>query len=337
MRFGDLHMLLLAGWLIPAIIIFYFFAEGKRRNAMRAFAGKDLAGRMALFYSDRMRRLRVLLTVSALICMVISFAHPQWGYYWKENRRKGIDIVIGVDASKSMLCRDVRPDRLEFVKAEIAAFAKEARGDRLGLIAFSGSAFLQCPLTVDYKGYLLALNGVGPISISRGGTAISSAIREAVRCYRGAESPHRIFVLVSDGEHHEGDIDKAIALAKQEKIRIFCIGVGTLEGAVVYDTDDSGKSVPMKDDAGKPVISRLNEEVLRKIARATGGQYRRATEADFGLTALYAEHLSRLEKRESEGDKVKVYEDKFQYTLAIACLFLIAEMIIREKSADEEK
>lgn len=337
MKFADPFIFLIAGWLIPAVVVFFIFAERSRRKAMERFAGKEVLGRVTLYYDRRMRLLRVLLTVSALAMMIVTLARPQWSYYWKENKKKGIDIVVGVDTSKSMLCNDIRPDRLEFVKTELGEFVKKLKGDRVGLIAFSGSSFLQCPLTVDYKGYVLAVNGLSEITISRGGTAISSAIREAVRCYRGAESPHKIFILISDGEHHEGDIEKAIALAKKEKIRIFCIGVGTLEGGQVYTTNEAGTRIAVKDADGKPVVSRLNEQVLRKVASETGGAYRRATEADFGLAALYEEHLSKLEKRDSDSDKVKVYQDRFQYTAAIACLLLIAEMVIREKNVDEEK
>lgn len=336
MRFGSPHVLIYLGWLVPAIIVFFIIAGRWRRKAMETFAHKEIIGKVAIFYSARIRRLSVILTIAAIALIVIGLAHPQWQYYWKENKKKGIDMIIGIDISRSMLATDVAPSRLAAAKAEIEEFAKKLKGDRIGLIVFSGSAFLQCPLTVDYKGFILALNSVGPITVSRGGTAISSAIREAVRCYRGAQTPNKIFILISDGEHLEGDIDKAILLAIKEKITIYCIGVGTVGGSRLYETDKSGDQIPINDEYGKPVISRLNEATLRKIAATTGGLYKEAAPMNFGLDSIYEERLAKLEKRESQNDKVKVYQEKYQYPVALACLLLIAEMILREKESGEE-
>lgn len=337
MKFGEPNIFIYLGWLVPALAIFYIISGRIRRRAMEAFANKDVIKRVTVFYSSRVRRLSAILTIISITLIIIGLAHPQWEYYWKTNKKKGIDIIIGIDTSRSMLASDVRPNRLAVVKSEVEDFVKRLKGDRIGLIAFSGSAFLQCPLTIDYKGLILALNSLGPGTISHGGTAISSAIREAVRCYKGAETPNKIFILISDGEHHEGDIDKAIALAKSEKITIYCIGVGTVGGAPVYEINKDGKEIPINDEFGKPVITRLNEETLRKIALATGGLYRRATVSDFGLTSIYDERLSKLEKRESDSDKVKVYQEKYQYPVALALLLLMAEMILRGKSDDGEQ
>lgn len=332
MHFGNIHMLYIIGWIIPALIFFYILTGRRRRKAMEAFAQRETLGKVTLFYSKRVYVAGVILTLFAVISMIIAMARPQWDFYWKENKRKGLDIVIGVDVSRSMIATDLSPNRLAFVKYHVGEFVKALKGDRVGLIAFSGSAFLQCPLTVDYRGYLLALNSLDPISVSRGGTAISSAIKEAVRCYQGAETPYKIFIIISDGEHHEGDIDKAINMARNAGITIYCIGVGTTQGTILYDTDDKGESAPVKDEYGKAVVTRLDEKTLIKIASKTGGLYIRSTEKDFGLSSLYSERFSKLEKRESEDEKVKVYQDKFQYPLALACLLLIAGMIIKERS-----
>ncbi len=331
-HFGEIRTLYIMAWLIPAMIIFYVFAERRRRKTMEKFAQKETLGKITLFYSRRVRSIGLTLTVAAVALMIIAMSRPQWGFYWKENKRKGIDIIIGIDVSRSMMATDIKPDRLSFVKYHVGEFVKSIKGDRLGLIAFSGSAFLQCPLTVDYRGYILALNSLDPISISRGGTAISSAIKEAVRCYQGAETPYKIFIIISDGEHHQGDIDKAIQLARKSGIVIYCIGVGSPQGTFLYDKDDKGQAVQVMDEYGKPVITRLDEKTLMNIASKTGGVYIKSTESDFGLFGLYEKRFSKLEKRESNDDKIKVYQDKFQYPLALACLLLIAEMIIKGRS-----
>ena len=203
MHFGNIGILYLMGWLIPALVVFYIITERRRKKIMESFARKETLDKITLFYNKRVHVLTVLLTLSAAIFMIIGMARPQWGFYWKENKSKGIDIIIGIDVSRSMMATDLSPNRLEFVKYHIGEFVKNLKGDRVGLIAFSGSAFLQCPLTVDYRGFVLSLNSLDPVSVSRGGTAISQAIKEAVRCYESADTP-KTLVLISDGEHHQG-------------------------------------------------------------------------------------------------------------------------------------
>lgn len=335
MNFGSPEIFLYFGWLLFAVIVFYIISGRARMRALRTFASKEVLTRITLFYTGAIRFTSALMSIVALALIIIALARPQWSYYWKENKKKGVDIVIGVDVSKSMLATDVEPDRLSLAKDEIAGFVRALKGDRVALIAFSGSAFLQWPLTIDYKGFILALNSVGPGTISHGGTAISSAIKEAVRCYEGAESKYKIFILITDGEHLEGNIDKAIDIARQNGIVIHCIGVGSPEGVILYEKDGDGRDVPVKDKAGAPVITRLDETTLKKIAADTGGVYIRAQNLKFGLDEIYNEKIANLEKRAFEADKVKVYQEQYQYPAALALMILLMELLIRERGRDE--
>ncbi|MBP7215954.1 MAG: VWA domain-containing protein, partial [Candidatus Omnitrophica bacterium] len=201
--------------------------------------------------------------------------------------------------------------------------------DRIGLIAFAGSAFLECPLTIDYSGFLLALNDIGVDTIPRGGTAIAGAIREAIQSYRGATNKQKVLILISDGEDHEGDPFAAAQEAKNAGIVIFTIGVGSTDGDLIFVEESGGKKF-LKDESGNAVKSRLNEEALEKIALITGGSYIRSTPTAFGLDMLYEEKLSKFEKQEFEGKMKKHFTERFQIPLALACLLLVMEVFLRD-------
>jgi len=329
MRFAEPEILVYLAIAVAALVAFCFISEAARKKAVERFAEKPLAGKISLFFDNRARIAGVALGLAAVVCMMLALARPQWGFRWKENKKKGLDIVVGLDTSRSMLAEDFRPNRLEFAKEELASFVKTLDGDRIGLEAFSGSAFLECPITVDYKAYTLALKSVTTESISKQGTSISSAIREAVKGFEGAEAKNKIFVLVSDGEHFEGDVKKAASTAKKEGIKIFTIGIGSPDGAKIPVTGEDGSVTYAKDKDGKTVMTKLDEKTLQYIAEETGGEYLRASDTGLGLDYLYKEKLSKFEKRESKDDMVKVYEERFQFPLALACIFLALGIFLR--------
>jgi len=331
MRFGNLQIFTYMVWLLPLLAVFYIWALRKERRAMEAFAQKELIPGIAPSYRKDPRVLRSLLSIAALGLMILALARPQWGFYWREDERKGVDILIAIDTSKSMLAVDMLPDRLSFSKKSVESFLRELKGDRVGLIAFSGNAFLQCPLTVDYSGFLIALKDMGVDTISRGGTSIPAAVEEAVRSYKGAETNNRAMIIITDGENTEGDLDKAIAQARKAGIMVSCVGIGTAEGNPIPVLDEKGRKTFLRDKQGKIVRSRLMEGALKAIAEGTGGIYVRASQTDFGLDTIYRERLDKLEKRKTEEKKVKVYRERFQYPLALALVFLIAEILLERK------
>ena len=330
MRFGNAQ----AGyflWIVALLIVFYVWAFKRRRKAMESFAQKELLPFLTPSVDIGKRKVKVLLTSVAILMCFIALIRPQWGFQWQEVKRKGLDILIAIDTSKSMLAVDVKPNRLERSKLAVRDLIKKLRGDRIGLIAFSGKAFSQCPLTIDYNGFSLALDDLGVNTIPKGGTSISSAIQEAVKVYENTPAKYKILVLITDGENHEGNPVKAAEQAKQEGIKIFCIGIGTKEGELVPVPDGRGGTEFLKDKNDKPVKSKLDENTLKEIAAITGGAYVKAAGAEFGLDLIYEQQLSKMEKREIETKMQKHYEERFQIPLMLALLLLLIEPFLNEK------
>jgi Ca-activated chloride channel homolog len=313
------------------LILFYVWAFRMRKEAWDKFAQKELLPELLIKVNlDRQRFKAILLMVGLSFCL-FALMRPQWGFKWQEIKRKGLDIVIALDTSKSMLAADIKPSRLERSKLAIGDFVQNIKSDRIGLIAFAGSAFLECPLTIDYGGFLLSLENVDVNTIPRGGTSISSAIREAMRSFPVGEGKNKVLIIVTDGEDHEGDPVRLAEDAKKEGIIICCIGIGTKEGELIFVEQEGSTKEFLKDNAGNAVKSRLDEDTLQKIALATGGTYIRSTNTEFGLNLLYKEKLSKLEKREFEGKLNKLYEERFQIFLAIGLVLILAETMFGDK------
>jgi len=318
-------------WLIIALIGFLFWANSRKIKAFETFADKNLLATLLASFDIRKYRLKEALIIVALFFTVFALMRPQWGFKWQEIKRKGLDILVAVDVSKSMLAEDIKPSRLERTKLALADFVKHLKGDRVGLIAFAGSAFVQCPLTVDYSGFLLSAESLDINTIPKGGTSISSAIREAIKSYEGGLKKYKVLIIITDGEDHEGDPVKAAELAQKEGIKIFCIGIGTNEGELIPVADESGNKGYLKDRSGAVVKSRLDETTLQKIALTTGGSYVRASSRECRIDLIYKEKLSEMEKRELESKMAKQYEERFQIPLALAFLLLAAEFIISDR------
>jgi Ca-activated chloride channel family protein len=246
-------------------------------------------------------------------------------------KRTGLDILVAIDVSKSMLARDVKPNRLERSKLAVKDLVKKLNGDRIGLIAFAGTAFLQCPLTIDYNGFLLTLDDLNTETIPRPGTSISGAIREAVDTLKGADKKFKVLVLITDGEELEGSAMNAAAEAAQQGVRIYCVGVGSADGELIPAIDEQGQKAYLADKQGQVVKTRLNEELLKRVAVATGGSYVHATQSDFGLILLYDKVISKLEKRELESKMKRNYKERYQIFLALAVALLLLESLFSER------
>jgi len=225
------------------------------------------------------------------------------------------------------------PNRLERTILAINDFVRHLYGDRIGLIAFAGTAFMQCPLTVDYGGFLISLNSLSVNTIPRPGTSISSAIQQGLKGYKGGLNKYKVLILITDGEDHEGNPLEAAKEAKKEGVRIFCIGIGTPQGDLIPITDAQGNKTYLKDKDGNVVKTRLDETTLQKIALITGGSYVRSGATEFGLNLIYKNKISRMEKRNIKSKMAKQYEERFQLPLFIAFLLLLGEFFISEHRA----
>jgi len=315
-------------WLALGLAIFLWFAAGYKKKRMQRFVDTSLMDTIAFNRDSRREAFKAIILVVIFIFCSIALARPQWGFHWQEVKRQGLDIIIAIDTSNSMLTQDVKPNRLERAKLAVKDLIKELDGDRIGLVGFEGTAFLICPLTVDYGGFLLSLEDLGPNTISRGGTSLSAAILEAVKGYKNAPSDYRAVVIITDGENLEGDPMAAAEEAKKKGIQISCIGIGTPEGELIRLENDKGEYEFLKDSQGNFVKSRLDENILKSIALSTGGVYVRASGAEFGLDYIYETRLSKMEKREIESKMKKQYIERFQFPLFLALLLLILEALI---------
>jgi len=335
MHYANANYLNIALFAVMILLLFYAMIAKRRQTLMERFAEKGLIEAIAPSISTWKRGIKIIMLTVAVSLILLALARPQWGFEWEEVKRVGLDILIAIDTSKSMLAKDVKPNRLERSKFAVKDLVKKLNGDRIGLIAFAGTAFLQCPLTIDYNGFLLALDDLTTETIPRPGTSISSAIREAMQDFKmtaeNETKKYRVMVVITDGEELEGDALKAAEEATKAGIKIYCVGVGTSEGELIPVTDETGERTYKTDKSGNVVKTRLNEELLKNIAISTGGNYVRATQAEFGLSLLYDKSISKLEKRDIESKMRKRYEEHFQIFLGIALITLSIEPFISER------
>lgn len=330
MKFGDLQSIHFL-WLVVAGAVFCIWAFRRRRQDMERFAESRLLGAITPSLYPARQKVRVLVILFALVMIIVALMRPQWGFEWKEVRRSGLDILIALDTSRSMLAEDVKPNRLERSRLAVRDLIRKLGGDRVGLIAFAGNAFLQCPLTSDYDGFLLALNDLDVNTIPEGGTSLASTIRVALESFSGGKKKYKVLIIISDGEDHEGTAHEMAEKAKAEGIKVFTIGIGTREGELIPITDESGSRGFLKDSGGIVVKSRLDEELLQNIALTTGGSYVRSSQTAFGLDLIYDEQLSKMDKEQENERMVKKYHERFEFPLVAALILLCLEPLIRER------
>lgn len=328
MQFGDLQDLYLV-WILPAMILVAVYGFRNRAKRLASFADPALWSRLVPGFSRRRQILRVLLVLVAVACFLVALLKPRWGYHWEEVRRKGVDLVVAVDLSRSMLAGDVPPSRLERAKREIADLLDMLQGDRVGLVAFAGASFLQCPLTLDYGAFRLFLDALDPDLIPLPGTAIARAIETALEAYDTTRRTTRALLLITDGEDHEGKVEEAAEKAKQMGVRIYAIGIGSDQPAPVPLEDGGGDF--QKDRAGQVVMTRLSEPLLQKIALSTGGAYVRSVSGDLDLRKIYQEEIrEKLETADLASGKKRKGEERFQWFLFAGILLLALESLLAE-------
>ena len=323
-------------WLVVGLIICSILAYGfyhfQRRSsaALHRFASGHLLERLTESVSPGRRMAKRVLLILAIASIFLALARPQVGFRWKEVKRKGIDILMAVDTSKSMLANDVKPNRLERSKMGIMDFVSRLEGDRVGLIPFAGTAFLMCPLTLDYDAFKQSLMALDTGIIPKGGTDLASAIREAEFAFSN-DTNHRILVLITDGEDLEGEALSAAKEAAAKGMTIYTVGVGTPAGELI-PINQPGKGVSfVKDDKGQMVKSRLDDKMLGQIAKATGGLYEPLGRQAQGLEAIYKQKLSLVPKQELAERMRKVPIDRFEWPLLFALLLLVIEFVIGDR------
>lgn len=264
------------------------------------------------------------------LCMT-ALARPQWGERWEEVRRKGLDVIVALDTSKSMLAEDLKPSRLEQAKWGLRDLAQRLRGDRIGLVSFAGSSFLQCPLTTDYAAFMLTLDDVYVGIIPRGGTAIADSLQTAMKNFDPDSPADQAIILITDGEDHDGDPLSLLPELKKRNIRVYSIGIGSEEGELIPVRGENGRSGYLKDREGNVVKSTLREDVLQRLALETGGAYVRAAPGDLGMERIVEEGFATMQRADADTRLRKAYEDRFGWFVGTALILLGIEAFLGQR------
>ncbi len=317
---------------VPLLVLFLWHAAYRRRAALNRFGDARLMARLAQTVNRRARAVKAVLLVAGVACLVFALARPQFGTRVETVRRQGQDIMVALDLSNSMLAEDVAPNRLDRAKLAVSRLLDRLEGDRIGLVAFAGQAFLQSPLTVDYGAARLFLNAMDTGLVPVQGTDLGAALSVALNAFVEVENAdHRILIVFTDGEDHEGDLDANLERALEAGVRIYTVGFGSDDGVPIPDFDDRGRRRGfLRDDEGQIVTTRLEEEPLQRLAEATGGRYIRVTPRGGELAAL-SDELIGMEGREIEAEQVTQFDEQFQVFLGLGLILLFLEMLLPER------
>ncbi|MBL7719238.1 MAG: VWA domain-containing protein [Flavipsychrobacter sp.] len=325
MRFQHLEHLLVLGFL-PLIIVLFVWMIVWRRAKLRALGEDRLISSQIRGYIPGRVTLKFVLLSVAFLAIGIGWANLQKGDKLQKVQRKGVDVVIALDLSKSMLAKDVQPDRLTRAKQLVTRMIDKMQNDRVALVVFAGRAYLQVPLTIDYSAMKMMLQNAKPSLIPTQGTVIAEAITMAQKSFSQKERKYKALVVISDGEGHD---DNALAAAKDAAdagVKIHTVGVGSPQGSTLYDPESNSVKL---DEAGQPVVSKLNEEELKSVAAAGGGSYTLLTNTDAAADKLI-ELIEGMEQRTVKGENVEymTYNSFFQYFLLAGLLALIIEWLL---------
>ncbi len=313
----------------PVLVALFFQTERRRAQLLRKLVAARLQDRLAGTVSVAKRRFRFLLLQAGMAGVLVALAEPRYGETWEQSKRKGHDVLIAIDTSKSMLATDLAPNRLARAKLAAQDVIHQLAGDRVGLIAFAGTAFLQAPLTVDYGAVLGALNEVDTEVIPQGGTNIAAAIRTALEAFGKGEGDHRALIIFTDGEDLEAAGEKAAEEVK-DVAKIFTVGLGSAEGSFIPRPGGRGGEF-LKNEDGEIVKSRLDEERLRKIAEATGGFYVQLQNGRADTERIVRDGLGKMNEQDIDAKLSRHPIERYQWPLGAGSLLLAASMLIGER------
>ena len=317
-------------WFVPVAIVIMIASWKKISSRLHVYSGNKVFELVGGRLSKKRIFIKISLILFSICFLIVALTRPRWGYVWKKLPRSGSDIMVVLDLSRSMLATDINPSRIERAKRELSDLLNIAKGDRIGLVVFSGTAFVQCPLTVDYKLVGMFIRRLSPELIPIGGTNISFALEKAIASLEkgsSAQSEAKAIILMTDGEDRSGNPIEIAKKAKAKGIKIFTIGIGKEQGAPIPDERGGFK----KDSQGNMVLSKLDEVALKSLASYTGGHYVRSTSGDMDLDVIYRQGIKiRDHGKSSTQDKRKIWHERFQWFLFFAFLLLFFEWFISE-------
>lgn len=313
--------------IIPILFLGYYIYFRNFNYRLKRFGNPELLQQLIPYFSKVRPFIKFSVIMVVIFLLIISLARPQFGSKLKEVKREGIEMVIALDVSNSMMATDIAPNRLARAKQAINSMVSKMKDDKIGLIIFAGDAYTQLPITADYTSAKMFLSNISPDIVSKQGTAIGEAIELGMRSFTQDEESSKVIVIISDGENHEGDAIEAANQAAEKGILIYTIGMGSPRGALIPNRNGVGY---IKDRQGNPVTTRMNPEMLNNIASAGGGKYYSASSGTVGLSKLYNE-LGKLEATEIETQVYSEYDDQYSYFIALAILLLLVELFITDR------
>jgi Ca-activated chloride channel family protein len=315
---------------IPVIVVVFLLLLVWKKTVQKRFVDKELLKKLSPNRSLFKSVLKVLVLCLAIACLSFALVNPKIGTKLETVKREGVDIVFALDVSKSMLAEDIAPNRLEKSKQLIIQIINGLAGDRIGIIGYAGSAFPQVPITSDFSSAKLFLSGMNTDMVSSQGTAITQAIEMAQTFYDDEDQTNRVLFLISDGEDHEGNILEIAEEAAEKGIRIFTIGVGTVEGGPIPIKENGVLQYYKRDQNNEQVITRLGEETLKEIAKTANGEY-----IDGSNTKVVVDRvktiLNGMDKKEFEAKQFTDFKDQFQWFLAGALFLLVLDVFFLER------
>ncbi|MBN3035227.1 MAG: VWA domain-containing protein [Bacteroidales bacterium] len=312
---------------IPLLIVIFLLVLRWKKKVMERFGHYQVIRRLMPDISGSKVITRFILFLIAYVFLIFGIANPQVGSKLVEAERRGIDLVIALDVSNSMLAEDIQPNRLVRSRQAIMRLLDMLGNDRIGIVVFAGKAYVQLPITTDFAAAKMFLSTVGTDAVPVQGTAIGEAIRQATKSFDD-DTHTRAIIIITDGENHEDDAVDAAMAASENGIMVFTIGMGLPEGAPIPVLDQYNRPAGYKKGPdGSTIVTRLNETMLQQIASAGKGAYVRASNSDTGLKKIFGE-IDKLEKTKFDSRVFSDYEDRFQYFIGSALVLLVLEMLI---------
>lgn len=318
---GLLYLLIV----IPLLIVFFVMMARKKKKAIAEFGNPELLEPLMPLLSFRRGAWKFVMLMLALVFVIIGVAGPQFGSKLQQVKKKGIELMIALDVSNSMMAQDIKPSRLEKAKMAIARMVEKLSNDKVGLIVFAGDAYVQLPITTDYSSAKLFLSNISTDVVPIQGTAIGSAIDLAAKSFTPETETSKAIIVITDGENHQDDAVAAAKRAREKGITVHTIGMGLEQGAPIPEKGYPGQF--MKDGSGNIVVSKLDEKTLKEIAKSGEGLYVRASNTEVGLTQLLDE-VNRMEKTLLEERIYTDYAEKYQYFLLVGLFFIFVEFMI---------
>jgi len=315
--------------IIPILSVLFIVIRIQRQKALARFGQKEIIDQLMPNVSSSRPVIKFILWMLALASIIVAVAQPQFGSKLKSEKRKGVELMIALDVSNSMMAEDIQPNRLERAKMAISRLVDKLDNDKIGLIVFAGDAYTQLPITTDFASAKLFLNSVSTDIVPRQGTAIGAAINLAMNSFSPQFAGNKAMIIITDGENHEDDAVGAATAATEQGIIVHTIGMGLPQGAPI-PVSGNGQKDFRKDRSGQVVVTKLDEQMLQQIAAAGKGVYVRANNAEVGLNTLFNE-INKMEGAEMESLVYAEYAEQYQWFIALALFFLFVDYLVLER------